>query len=180
MATVILHHRNPITKHPSSIGLCGRFIRQFQSARPRRRRQSAFSERSLSYPAHLNKDAFYDSGSRRVRLTVFGACGGGFAPLGSAGVPPAEARLRRGDALALAISLSWACGGRFAPKRAWGLGKYMAFPASLTHRKNRKAAGGSPCASHPNVAKFIRPSDRPCRISAKRSPKDSPCGRSVP
>ena len=35
---------------------------------------------------------------------------------------------------------SWAYRGRFAPKRVWGLGKRMAFPASLTQEKNRKAA----------------------------------------
>ena len=45
----------------------------------------------------------------------------------------------------------------------------MAFPASLSQEKNRKAAGGSPRASHPNVAEFIRRCDRPCRISARRS-----------
>ena len=32
----------------------------------------------------------------------------------------------------------WAYRGRFAPKRAWGLGKRMAFPASLSHRKTAK------------------------------------------
>ena len=35
MAAVILHHRNPITKRPSSIGFCERFIRQFRHVRPR-------------------------------------------------------------------------------------------------------------------------------------------------
>ena len=42
--------------------------------------------------------------------------------------------------------------------------------------KNRKAAGDSPCASQPNVAKFIRRCDRPCRISARRRPRDSSSG----
>ena len=91
---------------------------------------------------------------------------------GSAGVPPAKPRLRAARPhSSLLPSRSYR--GRFAPKRAWGLGKRMAFPASLTHRKT-KAAGGSPCAFHPNVARFIRPSDRPCRISRRRSPRDSP------
>ena len=40
--------------------------------------------------------------------------------------------------------------------------------------KKRKAAGCSPCASHPNVAKFIRRCDRPCRTSPRRRPRDSP------
>ena len=53
---------------------------------------------------------------------------------------------------------------RFAPKWAWRLRKRVAFPASLTHRRNRKAARGSLCASQPNVIRFIRPCDRPRRI----------------
>ena len=47
-------------------------------------------------------------------------------------------------------------------KRACVLGKRMAFGIFDAY-KNRKAAGDSPRASHPNVAQFTGPCDRPCR-----------------
>ena len=46
--------------------------------------------------------------------------------------------------------------------------------ASLRVSINRKAAGDSPCVSHPNVAGFTGLCDRPCRTLRRRSPKGSP------
>ena len=64
--------------------------------------------------------------------------------------------------------------GQVCPETISLTWKARGFPASLWAAKNRKAAGGSPRASHPNVARFTRPCDKPCRTSRRRSPRDSP------
>ena len=66
--------------------------------------------------------------------------------------------------------------GQVRPETGFGTWKAHGFPASLRVSINRKAAGDSPCASHPNVAGFSGLCDRPCRTLRRRSPKGSPSG----
>ena len=66
--------------------------------------------------------------------------------------------------------------GQVRPETGFGTWKAHGFPASLWVSINRKAAGDSPCASHPNVAGFSGLCDRPCRTLRRRSPKGSPSG----
>ena len=83
-------------------------------------------------------------------------------------------RRRRGldDRRALVLAFSHhGLTGEVCAETGLGTWKAHGFPASLWTAKKLKAAGGSPCASHPNVIVFTAPCDSPRRISARRMPK---------